>query len=106
MMQRSTLAALLLASLISTPLYAENAEVLHWWTSAGEASAVRGLKQQLKQSDLQWQDFAVIGGAGENAMAVLKMRSQAGNLPMAAAVGGLKIQAWGEMLGDISPLAA
>lgn len=96
---------LLLAVFFSSPLHAENVEILHWWTSPGEASAVQAAKQQLESQNLQWQDFAVMGGAGENAMSVLQQRINAGNPPLAATIGGIKIQAWGDKLANISQLA-
>ena len=49
-------------------------EVLHWWTSSGEAKSVKVLKQMMEQQHHSWKDFAVAGGGGESAMTVLKMR--------------------------------
>jgi len=72
-------------------------EVLHWWTSGGEARAVAALKQQLQQKGHTWRDFAVAGGAGDAAMTVLKSRAMAGNPPSAALIKGPSLQEWGEL---------
>lgn len=72
-------------------------EVLHWWTSGGEAAAVGVLKDMLKKEGHDWKDFAVSGGAGANAMTALKSRAVSGNPPTAAQVKGPQIQQWAEM---------
>ncbi|HCH31752.1 MAG TPA: sugar ABC transporter substrate-binding protein [Oceanospirillaceae bacterium] len=72
-------------------------EVLHWWTSGGEATSVAFLKQKLAQSGVDWVDFAVAGGAGESAMTVLKSRAISGNPPTAAQIKGPSIQEWGDL---------
>ncbi len=72
-------------------------EVLHWWTSGGEAAAVGVLKDMLKKEGHEWKDFAVSGGAGANAMTALKSRAVSGNPPTAAQVKGPQIQQWAEM---------
>ncbi len=47
---------------------ASDVEVLHWWTSGGEARAANVLKELLEAEGYGWQDFAVAGGGGETAM--------------------------------------
>lgn len=71
-------------------------EVLHWWTSGGEAKAVGVLKDMLEKSGHSWKDFAVAGGGGDAAMTVLKSRAVSGNPPTAAQVKGPEIQNWGD----------
>ncbi|MCP4750650.1 MAG: carbohydrate ABC transporter substrate-binding protein [Proteobacteria bacterium] len=71
-------------------------EVLHWWMSGGEAKSVAVLKDQLEKEGHTWKDMAVAGGAGDNAMTVLKSRAVAGNPPTAAQVKGPQIQQWGD----------
>ena len=56
-------------------------EVLHWWTSGGEAASVAELKKMLEERGDTWKDFAVAGGGGETAMTVLKSRVVSGNPP-------------------------
>jgi glucose/mannose transport system substrate-binding protein len=70
-------------------------EVLHWWTSGGEAKAVSALRATLEAKGDTWKDFAVAGGGGESAMTVLKSRVVSGNPPSAAQVKGPSIQEWG-----------
>ena len=62
---------------------AADVEVLHWWTSGGEASALNVLKQDLEGQGIGWQDMPVAGGGGEAAMTVLRARVTAGNAPTA-----------------------
>lgn len=69
-------------------------EVLHWWTSSGEAKAVDLLKEILARRGHSWKDFSVVGGGGGNAMAALKTRALAGNAPAAALIKGPAIQEW------------
>lgn len=71
-------------------------EVLHWWTSGGEAASVKVLKELLEKEGYGWKDFAVAGGGGDTAMTVLKSRAVAGNPPAAAQVKGPQIQLWAE----------
>ncbi len=71
-------------------------EVLHWWTSGGEAASVAVLKELLEAEGHKWKDFAVAGGGGDQAMTVLRSRAVAGNPPTAAQVKGPQIQDWAE----------
>ena len=87
----------LAASLMTGTAFAGEIEVLHWWTSGGEAKALKVLKDGLQNKGHTWKDFAVAGGSGSNAMTVLKSRAVAGNPPTAAQVKGPSIQEWGEM---------
>lgn len=69
-------------------------EVLHWWTSGGEAKSAAELKKIMQNKGHTWKDFAVAGGGGDNAMTVLKSRVVAGNPPAAAQIKGPAIQEW------------
>jgi glucose/mannose transport system substrate-binding protein len=69
-------------------------EVLHYWTSGGEAKSVAELKKIMQAKGNTWKDFAVAGGGGDNAMTVLKSRVVAGNPPAAAQIKGPAIQEW------------
>jgi glucose/mannose transport system substrate-binding protein len=71
-------------ALLSAPVAASQVEVLHWWTSGGEAKAVEVLKSEWTKQGNQWNDFAVQGGGGKSAMTVLKSRALAANPPEAA----------------------
>ncbi len=70
-------------------------EVLHYWTSGGEAKAAAALKATLQAKGHSWKDFAVAGGGGDSAMTVLKSRVVSGNAPAAAQIKGPSIQEWG-----------
>ena len=94
-MKRLVIAVLLLG-LLAFSATAGEVEVLHWWTSGGEAASVAVLKQLLEKEGHTWNDFAVAGGGGDNAMTVLKSRAVAGNPPTAAQVKGPQIQLWGD----------
>ncbi len=86
---------LTLSLLAATPFaHAGEVEVLHWWTSGGEAKSVAALKEMLEQQGHSWKDFAVAGGGGESAMTVLKTRAVSGNPPSAAQIKGHDIQEW------------
>jgi glucose/mannose transport system substrate-binding protein len=74
---------------------AAEVEVLHWWTSGGEAKSVAELKKMVEAKGDKWKDFAVAGGGGENAMTVLKSRVVSGTAPTAAQIKGPSIQEWG-----------
>jgi glucose/mannose transport system substrate-binding protein len=63
-------------------------EVLHYWTSGGEAKSAAELKKIMQAKGHTWKDFAVAGGGGDNAMTVLKSRVVAGNPPSAAQIKG------------------
>lgn len=80
---------------LSGAALAGEVEVLHWWTSGGEARSVAELKKILESKGDKWKDFAVAGGGGENAMTVLKSRVVSGSPPTAAQVKGPGIQEWG-----------
>lgn len=82
-------------ALFSFTAVAAEVEVLHYWTSGGEAKSVAVLKQKLEAEGDTWKDFAVAGGGGENAMTVLKSRVVSGNPPTAAQIKGPSIQEWG-----------
>ncbi len=104
----------LMASAVMTVLMASagaaqagDLEVLHWWTSGGEAKAISGLKDTLQAKGHRWKDFAVAGGAGDAAMTVLKTRAMSGNAPTAAQIKGPLLQDWARegMLSNIDDVA-
>ena len=84
------------ASLFAAPAQAGEVEVLHYWTSPGEAKAAAALKQTLQQQGDTWKDFAVAGGGGDAAMTVLKSRVISGNPPSAAQIKGPAIIEWAQ----------
>ena len=104
----ATAGALACAGLCLTPARAAEVEVLHWWTSGGEAKSVEELKRMLAQQGVTWRDFAVPGGGGDAAMSALKARVDAGHPPTAAQIKGPAIQDWGRMgqLANLDDVAA
>ncbi len=78
----------------AAPAGAGEVEVLHWWTSGGEAKAASALKATLQAKGHTWKDFAVAGGGGDSAMTVLKSRVVSGNAPAAAQIKGPSLQEW------------
>ncbi|WP_170546725.1 ABC transporter substrate-binding protein [Ruegeria arenilitoris] len=88
--------------------YAEDVEVLHWWTSGGEAAALNVLKQDLETQGIGWQDMPVAGGGGTEAMTVLRARVTAGDPPTAVQALGFDILDWGNQgaLANLNDLAA
>ena len=87
---------------------ADNVEVLHWWTSGGEAAALNVLKQNLEAQGVTWNDMPVAGGGGEQAMTVLRARVTAGNPPTAVQMLGFDILDWANegVLANLNSLAA
>ena len=90
---------LLTLSLAAATAYSQagEVEVLHWWTSGGEAKSAAVLKEMIEEQGHTWKDFAVAGGGGESAMTVLKTRAVSGNPPSAAQIKGHDIQEWGDL---------
>ena len=87
-----TLAATL--ALTTSVARANDVEVLHWWTSGGEAAALGVLKDDLKTKGIGWVDMPVAGGGGEAAMTAVRARVTAGNAPTAVQMLGFDIQDW------------
>ncbi|WP_460275734.1 ABC transporter substrate-binding protein [Celeribacter sp. ULVN23_4] len=83
------------------------AEVLHWWTSGGEAKSVAVLQEEFASNGGTWTDMPVAGGGGDAAMTALRARVLAGNAPAAVQLKGPAIQEWYEegVLADISAVA-
>ena len=100
--------SLMALALATSPAAAGDVEVLHWWTSGGEAAALNVLKQDLESKGIGWQDMPVAGGGGESAMTVLRARVTAGNAPTAVQMLGFDILDWAEegALADLNAVAA
>lgn len=87
---------------------AESVEVLHWWTSGGEAAALDVLKKDLESKGISWTDMPVAGGGGTEAMTVLRARVTSGNAPTAVQMLGFDILDWAKegALGNLDEIAA
>jgi glucose/mannose transport system substrate-binding protein len=99
-------AALMLTS--GAAIAQEQVEVLHWWTSGGEAAALNVLKEDLQTQGIGWLDMPVAGGGGEGAMTVLRARVTAGSPPTAVQMLGFDILDWAAegALGNLDEVAA
>lgn len=108
MKARTVLAASAAVTCLALPALAEpQAEVLHWWTSGGEAKSVAVLQQEFAERGGTWTDMPVAGGGGDAAMTALRARVLSGNAPTAVQLKGPAIQEWYEegVLADISNVA-
>lgn len=107
MTKLSVLAASTAVLLAGPALAQPQAEVLHWWTSGGEARSVAVLQEQFAAEGGSWTDMPVAGGGGDAAMTALRARVLAGNAPTAVQLKGPAIQEWFEETGlaDITTVA-
>ena len=103
------MASVMFASVAGFAVSAQAADVkevqmLHWWTSGGEAAALNVLKQDLAKEGFAWKDVPVAGGGGEGAMTALKAMVAAGNPPTASQILGYFAVDYAEAgkLGDIT----
>ena len=85
---------------------ATSLEVLHWWTAPGEVESQQILEKSLQDKNIEWQDFAIVGGGGDSAMRVLQMRALSGNPPDAAQIKGPDIGEWAKvgMLAEVEKI--
>ena len=97
-----------LTAFASSAATAEDVEVLHWWTSGGEAAALNVLKDDLQGQGIGWIDMPVAGGGGEAAMTTLRARVTAGDAPTAVQMLGFDIKDWANegVLGNLDEVAA
>src|SRR6478609_5560774 len=104
------LAGALLASTVMTgAAVAQTKEVqmLHWWTSGGEAAALNVLKQDLGKEGFSWKDVPVAGGGGDAAMTALKAMVAAGNYPTASQMLGYTVLDYAQagVMGNLNDVA-
>jgi glucose/mannose transport system substrate-binding protein len=106
---RSLLMAAAAMAFAGTALAADQktVQMLHWWTSGGEAAALKVIKDDLAKEGYQWKDVPVAGGGGEAAMTTLKAMVAAGNPPTASQILGYFAIDYAEAgkLADISSIA-
>ncbi|MBB6486157.1 ABC transporter substrate-binding protein [Rhizobium lusitanum] len=82
-------------------------QMLHWWTSGGEAAALNVLKQDLSKEGYAWKDVPVAGGGGDAAMTALKAMVAAGNYPTASQMLGYTVLDYAQagVMGDLTETA-
>lgn len=90
-------AAMVFASGSQEAAQEDSVEVLHWWTSGGEAAALNVLKENLEAEGIEWIDSPIAGGGGTQAMTVLRSRATAGDPPAAVQMLGFDIKDWAEL---------
>jgi glucose/mannose transport system substrate-binding protein len=107
MLRRLLLTSVFASGLAVAAHAADSVEVLHWWTSGGEAAALDVLKKDLESKGVTWQDMPVAGGGGEQAMTALRARVTAGNPPTAVQALGFDITDWAKqgVVGDLGAVA-
>jgi glucose/mannose transport system substrate-binding protein len=101
--------AILATTQVSTLAAAgQSVEVMHFWTSGGEAAALNEVKSKVEAAGVQWTDAPIAGGGGEAAKTALQARIAASNPPAAMLMLGQNIVDWAKagMLADMADVAA
>jgi glucose/mannose transport system substrate-binding protein len=82
-------------------------EVMHFWTSGGEAAALAAVRDKVVSQGVTWTDEPVAGGGGDQAKTALQTRIASGNPPAAVLLLGQNILDWADegMLGNVDALA-
>jgi len=75
------LAGAALFAVSGSAMAGEKCDVIHWWTSGGEAAAVGQFAKAFDAAGGEWVDTAIAGGGGDNARAVGIPRIMAGDAP-------------------------
>ena len=109
-MKRTLFAAVAVATtaLVALPANAQEmkAEVIHWWTSGGEAAAVKVFADQFTKAGGTWIDSAVAGAANARNAAIT--RTVSGNPPTAMQLNtGKQFDELveGDLLADVDAIA-
>ncbi len=104
----STLAAFILGTSMVPALADPSVEVMHFWTSGGEAAALGAVRDKVVAGGVAWADAPVAGGGGDAAKTALQARIASGNPPAAMLMLGQNIIDWANegMLGNVDALAA
>jgi len=102
----STMTALMLST--GAVLAEPSVEVMHFWTSGGEAAALGAVRDKVVAGGVVWADAPIAGGGGDAAKTALQARIASGNPPAAMLMLGQNILDWAAegMLGNVDALAA
>lgn len=86
---------------------ADTIEVMHHWTSGGEAFALQSIKEALAKQGIAWTDTAIAGGGDANEKQALQARFASGNPPAATRVQAQDVSAYADQdaLGNVDALA-
>lgn len=93
----------------AAPALAEpSVEVMHFWTSGGEAAAMSAVRDKVVAGGVTWIDAPIAGGGGDAAKTALQSRIASGNPPGAVLILGQNVLDWAAegMLGNVDALAA
>lgn len=96
-------------ALLAAPAMADpSVEVMHFWTSGGEAAALSAVRDKVVADGVTWVDAPIAGGGGDAAKTALQARIASGNPPAAMLLLGQNIIDWANegMLGNVDALAA
>ena len=108
MLRMSTVSALILGAALSPALAQPSVEVMHFWTSGGEATALSAVRDKVVADGVAWRDAPVAGGGGDAAKTALQARIASGNPPAAMLILGQNIIDWANegLLGNVDAIAA
>jgi glucose/mannose transport system substrate-binding protein len=103
-MLTATVTALAVAPALADP----SVEVMHFWTSGGEAAALGTVRDKVVADGVAWEDAPVAGGGGDQAKTALQARIASGNPPTAMLMLGQNIIDWANegILGNVDAVAA
>jgi len=104
----ANIAALTLCLSTAQAAAESSVEVMHFWTSGGEAAALGVIRDKVVEAGVSWQDAPVAGGGGDQAKTALQARIAAGDPPAAMLMLGQNIIDWANegILGDVNAVAA
>jgi glucose/mannose transport system substrate-binding protein len=104
-MNALSISALLLST--GAALAEPSVEVMHFWTSGGEAAALSAVRDKVVAEGVTWTDAPVAGGGGDQAKTALQARIASGNPPAAMLMLGQTITDWAAegLLGNVDALA-
>ena len=107
MIKKMLLTTVFAAAATGALAQSKEVEMVHWWTSGGEAAALNVLKENLQKQGYTWKDNPIAGGGGTQAMTVLRARVTSGNIPTAVQMLGFDILDWAEqgVVADLTPVA-
>ena len=100
-------AAVMMAAFGAHAADVKEVQMLHWWTSGGEAAALNVLKGDLSKEGYAWKDVPVAGGGGDAAMTALKAMVAAGTYPTASQMLGYTVLDYAQagVMGDLTEAA-
>lgn len=101
------LLAMGLAMAVMPAMADPNVEVMHFWTTGGEAAALATVRDKVVEEGVAWQDAPVAGGGGDQAKTALQARIAAGNPPTAMLMLGQNIIDWANegLLSNVDAVA-